>query len=270
MLIWDVDPILIKFGFVQIRYYGLLFATAFTVGFFLLKQFMKRKGQDPLMADSILVYMVFGILIGSRLVHILFYNPAYYFSHPSEILKVWHGGIASHGAVLGGLVAIAIFCHIHKQNFWDIGDSISIQFLLVAGLVRIGNFFNSEIVGRVTDVPWAVKFVRYDKYFSVDQVPWRHPTQIYEFIYHVIGFFLVRYIYIRWEDKLRTGSTLFIVLAYYTFARFFVEFFKEYQTLQSGLTMGQWLSIPFFIVAVILFQWRQKEGNDIPIPLKKK
>ncbi len=270
MLTWDVDPILIKFGFVQIRYYGLLFATAFTVGFFLLKQFMKRKGQDPLMADSILLYMVFGILVGSRLVHILFYNPAYYFSHPSEILKVWHGGIASHGAVLGGLVAIAIFCHRHKQNFWDIGDSISIQFLLVAGLIRIGNFFNSEIVGRVTDVPWAVKFVRYDKYFSVDQVPWRHPTQIYEFIYHVIGFFLVRYIYIRWGHKLKTGSTLFIVLAYYTFARFFVEFFKEYQTLQSGLTMGQWLSIPFFIVAVILFQWRQKAGNDIPIPLKTK
>lgn len=264
MFVWEVDPILIKFGFVQIRYYGLLFATAFLLGLFLLRRFFKAKNQDPLMADTILTYMVFGIVIGARLMHVLFYDTGYYFSNPLEIFKIWHGGVASHGAALGTFAATYIFCLRHKQDFWDIMDSISIQMLLVTGLVRIGNFFNSEIVGRVTDVPWAVKFIRHDKNLPLDQVPWRHPSQIYEFLYHIIGFFAIRYIYIKMQGKLKTGATVFIALSYYALMRFLVEFFKEYQALKSGLTMGQWLSIPFFLAGMGLLLWRQKAGKDVP------
>jgi prolipoprotein diacylglyceryl transferase len=267
MWIWDVDPVLIRIGFVQIRYYGLLFAIAFLIGLFLLRRFLRLKGQDPLMADSILTYLVFGIVIGARLIHVMFYDTEYYLSNPSEILKIWHGGVASHGAVLGSFAALFIFCKRHKQDFWDITDSVAIQFILVTGLVRLGNFFNSEIVGRITDVPWAVKFPRHDHALPLDQVHWRHPSQLYEFSYHIIGYFLIKYLYLKFYPKLKSGTIIFVTVSYYAFCRFLVEFVKEYQTeiSRTGLTMGQWLSLPFLVFGILLLFWRQKVGAEIKL-----
>lgn len=272
MLVWDIDPVLLKLGFLQIRYYGVLFAASFLLGYIMVRNFMIKKGQDGAMADSLLTYMVIGIVLGARLVHVFFYDTGYYLSHPSEILKIWHGGVASHGGVLGAFIAAYIFTIRHKMDFWDIADSVALPMLLAGFFIRVGNFFNSEIVGAITTpekTPWAVKFVRYDHSLPIEQVPWRHPSQFYEVILsHFIGYAVVILIYRKLEHKMKTGTLTMLAVIWYFFARFIVEFFKEYQTLQSGLTMGQWLSVPFVLLASIFIWYRQKKGNPVFITKK--
>jgi len=231
---------------------------------------MKRKGQDLALADSLLTYMVVGIVLGSRLVHVFFYDTSYYLSNPLEIIKIWHGGVASHGGVLGAVLAAWIFVRRKKMEFWDLADSVAMPLLLSGFFIRIGNFFNSEIVGAVTDparVPWAVKFLRYDHNLSEDKVPWRHPSQMYEVLLsHFLGYALLFFIQKFWGARLKTGTMTILAMIWYFFARFVVEFFKEYQTLTTGLTMGQWLSIPFVLLGIGLFIYRQKTGRAIDQP----
>lgn len=266
MFEWNIDPVLITIGPFQIRYYGILFATAFLLGLFMLRRHMRKRGQDPMLADTLLTYLVIGVVLGARLIHVLFYNTDYYFSNPSEIYKIWHGGVASHGAVLGVILAAYIFVKRHKQDFWDILDSIGLQFIFVGLFIRLGNFFNSEIVGKIVDVdkiPWAVKFLRYDAHLPAEAVPWRHPSQFYEMFNHILGYVVLLWIYKKYGGRLMTGALTGLVFIWYFLFRFITEFFKAHQTLQDGLTMGHWLSIPFFVAGILLFYWRQKTGSPI-------
>lgn len=169
-MIWNVDPEILHIGPFVLRYYSLMFVIGFlTMGHYVGKLF-KQEGKNPEDVSSLTTYLIVGMLIGSRLVHCLFYDPQHYISHPLEILKVWEGGLASHGGYIGVIIATLIFLRKHPEhNFFHLLDMIAGPCLFVGGLIRIGNLMNSEIYGAPSSLPWAITFIR------VDNLP-RHPS----------------------------------------------------------------------------------------------
>jgi phosphatidylglycerol---prolipoprotein diacylglyceryl transferase len=245
---WSISPEIFHLGPISVRWYGFLFAMAFVAGYFIMTWVFKKEKRPQPDLEQLSVYMIFGTVIGARLGHCLFYNPTYYLSNPIEILKVWEGGLASHGAAIGILVAVYLFSKKKKNySFLWIIDRIVIVVALAGTFIRLGNLFNSEIIGKPTDVAWAFIFT------SVDDLP-RHPTQLYESIAYLIIFLILLFIYYKGFEKNRSGLLfgLFLVLVF-TF-RFFVEFLKENQSaFEKGmiLDLGQLLSIPFIVAGII-------------------
>ncbi len=245
---WSVSPEIFHLGPVSVRWYGFLFAMAFVAGYIIMSWVFKKESRPKTDLEQLSVYMIFGTVIGARLGHCLFYNPSYYLSNPIEILKVWEGGLASHGAAIGIIIAIYLFSN-KKKNYsmlWVL-DRIVIVVALAGTFIRLGNLFNSEIIGTPTDVSWAFIFT------SVDDLP-RHPAQLYESIAYLIIFIILFLIYYKGIEKNKKGLLfgLFLVLVF-TF-RFFVEFVKENQSgFEEGLVlnMGQILSIPFVLMGFI-------------------
>ncbi|MFO8016224.1 MAG: prolipoprotein diacylglyceryl transferase [Candidatus Woesearchaeota archaeon] len=240
-----MDPIAFTIGPLEIRWYGLLMALAFLCGYFILRKLARGSGIKEELTDTYFIYIFLGIIIGARLGEVLFYQPAYYLSDPVKIFYIWQGGLASHGAFIGGIIATFIFCRRHRISFYRIADIAVIPIALGSVFVRIGNFINGEIVGRVTDLPWAVRFENYDSKL-------RHPAQIYEAVMNLAVFGIL--LAIRKSRKLPEGLLFWSFVLIYSFLRFFIEFFKEFQTLDSSyaLTMGQFLCMVFFLAAAIM------------------
>jgi len=241
-----MDPILFQIGPLTVRYYGLLMALAFLAGYFIFRRISKKEmsGNET---DVYFIYMIIGLTAGARLGQVIFYDPLFYLKYPLEILAIWHGGLASHGAFIGGIIATIIFCRRHKKRFYRIADLIVVPVALGAAFVRIGNFINGEIVGRVANahLPWAMKFDGYEGL--------RHPVQIYEAIMNV-GVFCILLL-LRKVKRLPEGLVSWSFVLVYSFLRFFLEFFKEYEGIVgpwSFLTMGQYLCAAFFIVSAIM------------------
>jgi phosphatidylglycerol:prolipoprotein diacylglycerol transferase len=244
LIVWDIDPVL-RPGPAPMRYYGLFLAIALIGAFLLFRWRMMRAGHDEHKAALFLGYGMAGVVIGARLVHCIFYDFARCFAMPYNVLMVWRGGLASHGALFGLLVAIAIYCRRHRVAVVEVMDRLSLGAAWGSAWVRIGNLFNSEVVGRPTGASWGFKFPHFDK-LPLEQVPPRHPTQLYEFSMAMVIFFLLLGLMRRYEKRpAKPGLYAALFLTLYFSARFVVEFFKEYQALASSstLTMGQWLSI---------------------------
>jgi phosphatidylglycerol:prolipoprotein diacylglycerol transferase len=247
---WNVEPIFLQIGPVALRYYSFMFLIGFlSMDFYVKKQF-ESKGKDPNAVSSLTNHIVFGMLIGARLAHCFFYDPGYYFSHILEIPMIWKGGLASHGGYLGVIIAVTLFLKKNKDlSFYWVMDIIAGPCALVGGLIRVGNFFNSEIVGKAASVPWAITFSR------LDNIP-RHPAQLYE----SIGYFTIAGILIwltrKKFDELYRGTLLCWSLIMSFGYRFFIEFFKDNQSSVSkglALNMGQFLSLA--MVAASFFWW---------------
>ncbi len=245
--IWNIDPIAISVGFVKIRWYGLMFASAFVSGYLLMTWIYKREGKNIAELDDLLTYIAVGTIVGARLGHCLFYNPAYYFSHPLKFFAIWEGGLASHGGLLGILIALYLYQRkVNESYIWFL-DRVSIVSALGASFIRTGNFFNSEIVGNVTTLPWAVIFQR------VDLLP-RHPVQLYEAISYLCVFILLLMMYLKRDKKSREGVFFATFLVTVFTARFFLEFIKTKQAAYDnilGLSTGQLLSIPFVLAGLV-------------------
>ena len=239
----EINPIALTLGPLQIRWYGILMSLSFLVGYFILR-FLMRENKIKADAEEYLIYLIIGILGGARLFEIA-YEPMYYLSDPVKILYVWQGGLASHGGIIGGALATYLFCRRYKLGFYALADIVVIPIALGAMFVRIGNFINGEIVGRITNVPWAVKFEGYPGL--------RHPSQLYEAFKNLVLFFIL--LDMRKSEAIRSkpGLLFWSFIGLYSLFRFFVEFFKEYQTLSPGyvLTMGQWLSMPLMLISGI-------------------
>jgi phosphatidylglycerol:prolipoprotein diacylglycerol transferase len=243
---WNVDPIIFTIGPFALRYYSLMFVIGFfTMGHYVSKIF-KENDKDPELVSSLTVYIIVGMLIGSRVAHCLFYEPEYYSQHLLEVLYVWQGGLASHGGFLGVIVAVALFLKKHKDiKFLWLMDAIAAPCMFVGSLIRIGNFMNSEIYGAPTDVPWGIIFE------SVDNLP-RHPSQLYEFLGYFIFSIFLALCFKRKENQWRKGTIFLLALLLSFGYRFFIEFTKTEQstvTVDSFINMGQWLSIVFVIGA---------------------
>jgi prolipoprotein diacylglyceryl transferase len=256
--VWDVSPVLISYGNFGIAWYGLLFATGFFFGFQIMRWVYQREGKTGQSLDRIFIYMVLGAVAGARLGHCLFYDPAYYLANPLSILKIWEGGLASHGGTVGMIIAIYVYA---KQTdgirFLWLLDRMTIPVALGSFFIRLGNFFNSEIIGIPTTVPWAVIFSR------VDNLP-RHPAQLYEALVYLSLFILLFSLYKKHGKDLRAGLLISLLMLIIFGTRFFIEFIKMPQEAFdpiSGLNMGQWLSIPFILLGAIFIFLSQNRIN---------
>jgi len=253
---WDVSPEIFSIGNFSIRWYGLLFASGFFFGYLIFLKFFKKEGLTIEMLDKLTVYMALGTVLGARLGHCLFYEPDYYLSNPIEILKVWKGGLASHGAALGILLALWLFVRKYKLPFLWIMDRIVVVVALAGAFIRLGNLMNSEIYGIQTSLSWGFVFIR-----NFETVA-KHPTQLYEALAYFIVFGLLLWTYRRKNAMFKPGALFgwFLILVFGM--RFLIEFIKEDQVaFESGmsLNMGQWLSIPFVIMGIlILYFFRNK------------
>ena len=246
---WNVNPEIFSVGKFAIRWYGLLFASSFLFGYLIMAGFFKKEKIPEEVLDRLTLYMALGTIIGARIGHCLFYEPGYYLSNPIEILMVWHGGLASHGAGIGIFIALYLFAKKSKKSYLWILDRVAVVVALSGFFIRTGNLMNSEIYGIETDLPWGFVFLR-----NGETVP-KHPTQIYEALAYLLVFILLYFIYKKNNGVFKSGLlfSLFMILVF-TF-RFFVEFIKINQVaFESGmaLNMGQWLSIPFFLFGFIL------------------
>lgn len=247
-MIWNIDPVLLHLGPVEIRYYGVFFALGLFLAYQVIRKCVQIKKLSLETLDTLAVYLIIGLIVGARLGHIVFYELDYYLANPEQILAVWKGGLASHGAAIGLLLSYGIFLWRHKKvKIFDYADLIVIGAGIPVSLIRLGNFFNSELYGRVTDVPWAVTFSR------VDELT-RHPSQLYEFGYGALLFFIMITVWNRYYKKAKTGFFVGLFFALYFAMRFTVEFFKEFPLHEGffNLTTGQMLSIPFFLVGLFL------------------
>ncbi|MBU6153516.1 MAG: prolipoprotein diacylglyceryl transferase [Bdellovibrionales bacterium] len=249
-MVWDGSPELLNLGFFSVRWYGALFAFAFFLGLRVLNRITAREGIVPGGFDSMLSYVILGTVIGARLGHVLFYEPEVFFSDPIRVLKVWEGGLASHGGVLGVVASVYFWKRRHYGGpVIRLLDYLSVPSTMVGGMIRLGNFFNSEILGRPSDLPWAVVFKR------VDDLP-RHPAMLYESAsYFLIFIFMMmllkKGVHRKFKDGFLTG--LFFLLVF--LARFLIEFVKELQVPTEAslpLDFGQILSIPFIALGVAL------------------
>lgn len=253
---WDINPAILTIGGFELRYYGLFFALGFLLSFYIV-QWMFKKENIPLEElDKLTTYVILGAVVGARLGHILFYEPAWYFSHPIEILKVWRGGLASHGGTIGVILGIYLYARKYKRNFIWALDHVAVPTALTSALIRMGNLMNSEIYGGPTDLPWGFVFVR-----EQEIVP-KHPTQIYEALCYFGLFILLLFLYRRsFKIQIPKGKIVGIFLMVTFGSRFLIEFVKNVQAdfeKTMLLNMGQLLSIPFILIGAYLFfkKWK--------------
>jgi phosphatidylglycerol---prolipoprotein diacylglyceryl transferase len=253
---WNADPEIINVFGISIRYYGLLFVSGLILCIYLLGWIYKRESIPDENLEKLSIYSMIGILLGARLGHCLFYEPSYYLSHPLEmILPITfppdggikfsgYQGLASHGGVLGLLIALYIYSRKTKHSMIDTLDLIAVVAGLSFVFIRLGNFMNSEIIGMPTTKPWGVIFER------VDNIP-RHPAQLYEAISYFIIFIIMMLLYKNMRARLKNGFLFGLATVLFFTARFLIEFLKENQVGfedKMTLNMGQLLSLPFIAV----------------------
>ncbi|MBN4070916.1 prolipoprotein diacylglyceryl transferase [Crocinitomix catalasitica] len=290
-IIWNFNPAVTPWADMP-RWYGIMWAVGFYIGFVLLSRMYRSENVSEKWVDKTFLYVLIGGILGARLGHCFFYEPQDYLTNPIEILKIWEGGLASHGGTIGIIIAVYFLSKriTKKPILWTL-DRIAVPTVLAASLIRLGNLFNHEIVGKVTESGFGFKFLRhdignaqamrltqssevkeaFDKIASdpnyahiLAEVPARHPAQLYESIAYLIIFFVIWKLY--WNSNIRnlSGAILGVFLALLFGARFFLEFFKINQDGSVDqslevLNMGQLLSIPFVLLGLFLFFRKMKE-----------
>ncbi|MCQ2119980.1 MAG: prolipoprotein diacylglyceryl transferase [Bacteroidales bacterium] len=251
---WNVDPEIFRVGFFALRWYGLLFVSGFILGYWMFTKFCDREKVSRDMLDPLLYTLLLGTLVGARLGHCIFYQPDYYFGSWKgfwEIFAVWKGGLASHGGTIMLFICMIWFARKYGKrynvDFFWILDHLAIAVAFAATFIRLGNLFNSEIYGDVTNLPWGFVFER-----RGETEP-KHPTQIYEAVsYLLLGIGLV-ILYLKKLDKVYRGTFIGIFFIVCFGMRFLIEFIKEPQVdfeRTMALDMGQILSIPFVLLGI--------------------
>jgi prolipoprotein diacylglyceryl transferase len=296
-IIWNPNDTLLHLGPIQIKYYNLLWITAFALGWFITKRIFLNEKKTVEQLDSLFIYSVVATMLGARLGHVFFYDWAYYSNHLLEILLpiretadgyefTGFTGLASHGAAIGVIIGMYLFTRKHREFklLWIL-DRIVIAFSIGAFCVRLGNFFNSEINGKITDEKFifATRFVRdsddmhpskamaitkektanaayealankpeFSEYLA--QIPYRHPAQLYEGVAYIFVFILLYYLYWKTDKKNKPGYLFGLFLVLLWTIRFFVEFVKKsqggFEDTLGLLSTGQWLSIPFILIGL--------------------
>lgn len=258
---WDPNQVLLDLGFFQLRYYSLMFVIAFSLGWFIMKRIYKNENQTEEALDSLFIYTVLATLIGARLGHFLFYEPSVFITDPLSIILPFQftpefeftgfRGLASHGAAIGIIIAMYYYSKkiIKKPILWIL-DRIVIPVAIGGVFVRIGNFFNSEIIGKPTNSDYGVVFAQLGESFP------RHPAQLYEAAGYILVFIILWYFYWKTDKKNKSGYIFGLFLVLLWTVRFVAEFYKKsqggFESELGLLSTGQWLSIPFIIIGIYL------------------
>jgi prolipoprotein diacylglyceryl transferase len=284
---WNVDPVLFHLGSLQVRWYGLLWALGFLIGYFIMKRIYQREKMAEDALDKLLIYMLVSTVVGARLGHCLFYEPDYYLSNPLKIFAVWEGGLASHGGAIGILIGLWLYVRNYNKskkekndlqhiNYIWILDRIVVAVCLVGALIRVGNVINHEIYGTPTSLPWGFVFMRGAEQFcgTVDNytacnawdapcppTEWLpcHPTGLYEAFFCLVAMGILLWMYYKRDlghkqPGLMFGTFLVIIFG----SRICIEFLKNVQVefeRNMVFDMGQWLSVPFVLIGIGMIVW---------------
>ncbi len=280
---WDPSDTALTFGPFAIHWYSMCWLIGLALAYLIVQRLYKEQKVKEGLFDPLFIYCFVGILAGARLGHCLFYQPDVFLSSWQHFIEIFlpihigddgswrftgYRGLASHGGTLGLMLALWMYVRRTKMNVWQVLDNIAIATPVTACFIRLGNLMNSEIIGRITDVPWAFIFE------CVDSMP-RHPGQLYEAITYALLFFIGWRIYRKHPERVGTGYFFGLCLAYIFTARFFIEYTKEVQEAFEQalpLNMGQLLSIPFVIIGIACMKggkW-MKRLADIASADKKK
>lgn len=268
-IVWNADPTLFEFGPLAVRWYGLAFAVGFIVGYNIVARMFRHEGAPERWLGILLTYVVIATVVGARLGHVFFYEWDYYSAHPEKIIRIWEGGLASHGGTIAIIIALFIYSWLvtKKPASW-VFDKIVVAIALVGGLIRLGNLMNSEIYGGPTDLPWGFVFVR-----DGQTVP-AHPTQIYEALCYFALFGLLMWMYWKKNAEERPWLITGVFFIGIFLPRFLIEYVKnvqvesEYQMIATyGMNLGQMLSLPFILLGVGLVVWamtRPRQHFEFP------
>lgn len=268
---WNASPEIVSIGPITLRWYGLLFASGFLVGLYIVKQMFEKDKAPEEWLDKAFIFIVLGAVLGARLGHVFFYDWEYYSQHLSEIPQIWKGGLASHGGAIGIILALWIYSRaVTKKSILWILDKVVVPTALAGAFIRTGNLMNSEILGKPTDVAWAFIFER------VDPGTPRHPVQIYEAIAYIIIFIILYRVYWKTDARRKPGFIFGLFLALLFSARFFLEYFKSSQggfevAFDEVLSTGQLLSIPFVLAGLyFIFRPMEKRSTEVKVSKKKR
>jgi len=252
----NFDPIAFQIFSLEVRWYSLAYIFGISLGWLYCKKKLIKDHGILSIFDDYITYLIVGIILGGRIGYALFYNSAYYLQNPIEILMVWNGGMSFHGGLIGVIIASKLFSNKHKTNQFIYLDLVALSAPIGIFFGRIANFINSELYGRATDVPWSIQFL------LIDNIK-RHPSQLYEaFLEGIVLFFILSYFFKKDYLK-KPGLISGLFLAYYSLFRFFAEYFRS-PDIQIGylflnLTLGQLISIVFFIIGIVLFFIKKNE-----------
>ncbi len=254
----DIDPIILRLGPFKIRWYGLMYVLGFIAAWFVVRREIGRRRFAALAArwEDLNGILLLALILGGRLGYVCIYNPGWYLAHPLDVLRIWQGGMSFHGALVGVLLAGAVYCRRHRLPFLQVADVYVLPVPIGLGLGRLGNFINGELYGRITDVPWAMAFP------AGGPAP-RHPSQLYEAVGEGLALFCL--LWFARRRIARAGGLLALFLIGYGMIRFGLEFFREPDP-QLGLvvagvgTMGQLLSAGMVVAGAAL--WRLAGRRD--------
>lgn len=259
---WDVDPVLLPGGPFPLRTYGLCVALSMALGLLTWRWQMLRAGHSEALAGRFAGYALAAYIIGARLGHCLFYDFDYCFDPPYRVLLLWQGGMASHGTLVSVVVVLMLFARANRLSAIDLADRLSFSAAIGATLIRIGNLFNSEVVGRRTDGSWGVRFPRYDR-VAPAHAPLRHPSQLYEAALGAAVLSVLLAVDRRYGEDRPRGLLAALFCTLYFAGRFAVEYTKAHQALAptAALTMGQWLSLPPLAAGIAGLLWLRRDAR---------
>ncbi len=255
---WAANPDIISSP-ITVRWYGLMFAIGFIIGYEIVARIFKHEGAPERWLGILLIYVVIATIVGARLGHVFFYEWDVYSRDPIRILYIWEGGLASHGGTIAIILAVILYSIFvtKKSPLWTF-DRLVIAIALVGGLIRLGNLFNSEIFGTATTLPWGFMFVRSREWHMLYEGQAVHPTQIYEALCYFALFALLMWMYWKKNAEERPGLILGVFFIGIFLPRFLIEFIKNDQVAREAtmsLNIGQQLSIPFILLGIGLVMY---------------
>lgn len=261
-IVWDVDPMLFKIGNWEVRWYGLMWGLGFILAYEIVGYLFKKEKYPEGWLDKLFIYCIVSTVIGSRLGHCLFYEWDYYTSNPIEILKVWKGGLASHGGTLGMIIGMIIYSRkVTKKSVWWLFDRMIPGVAAVCFCIRFGNLMNSEIFGFPTTMPWGFEFVRSREWHQLYEGLPCHPTQIYEMLYCLVAGVVGWVMYYKFHLQKYVGLITGVALLIFFGTRFALEFMKNPQVAEEvnmTFNIGQWLSVPLILLGIYLIVHSRK------------
>jgi len=257
-----LSPVALHLGPFDLRWYSLAYLAGIFVGFWYLLKLLKQPGapMSRRHADDLVFYAALGIIFGGRIGYVLFYNLAEYLRHPIEILKLWDGGMSFHGGVIGTSLGIFYFARKEKLSWLRIHDYVACCVPFGLGFGRLANFINQELWGAPTTVPWAIRFQELNAFGQRVLGPPRHPSQLYEaFLEGIVLFCILAFMFWKTRARYEPGKLVGTFIFFYGLFRFGVEFIREPDAQfagtifqNSGLHMGQWLSLPMILGGLYL------------------
>ena len=254
MFVHNISPILVQIGPLAIRWYSLVYLAGFIVAYFILVKFAKDgkiKNLTRERVDTYILWLIIGIILGARIFEVLLWNPGYYFSNLIMIPQIWKGGLSFHGGLVGAALVNWWFCRKYKVNFWNLADTLAIPAAIMLGIGRIANFVNAELVGKVSNLPWAVNF---NNEVINGELVYRHPSQIYEAIKNFVVFGILMIVK---NFKLPKGYIFWLFVTLYGFGRFLTDLFRVETPVIFGLGVGQIMNLIMGFGGFIML-WRTK------------